>query len=130
LARLIANVPDLHPRTTYATHLGHDVAVVDLADYLVSHNPGLRWFTEDEVRGFLDQIAPSPQRMRGDVRHRPDGLIVEANSRVAIELEHSEKYRTRYARISAWFIKEFRVDRVRWYIDQPHILQTLRRVNE
>jgi len=130
LARVIVGVTELHPRTTYASHLAHDVAVVDLADYLVAQHSGLRWLTEDEVRGFLDQIAPSPKRLRGDTRHRPDGLIVQDNVRTAIELEHSEKYRDRYARISAWFVKEWRVDRVRWYIDRPHILQTLREVNE
>lgn len=130
VTRLIAGVTDLRPRTTYASHLAHDVAVVDLADYLVAHHPDLRWLTEDEVRGFLDQIAPSPRRLRGDTRHRPDGLIVDGNVHTAIELEHSEKYRDRYARISAWFVKEWRVDRVRWYIDDPHILHTLREVNE
>lgn len=130
LGRLIANVPDLHPRTTFASHLAHDVALVDLADSLVAHQPDLRWLTEDEVRGFLDQIAPSPPRMRGDTRHRPDGLVIENDRRIAIELEHSEKYRDRYVRISAWFVKEWRIDRVRWYVDRPHILERLREVNE
>jgi len=131
LTRVITRVPNLHPRTTYVTHLAHDVAVVDLADYLVAQQSDLRWLTEDEVRGFLDQIAPAPGRMRGDARHRPDGLIVENNKvRTAIELEHSEKYRERYALISTWFIKEWRVDRVRWYVDDPHILHTLRDVNQ
>ena len=129
LTRLVTGVPGLHPRTTYVSHLAHDVAVVDLADYLVAHQAGLRWLTEDEVRAFLDQIAPSPRRLRGDTRHRPDGLVVSDSLRTAIELEHSEKYRDRYARISAWFVKEWRVDRVRWYIDRPHILHTLREVN-
>lgn len=130
LGRLIASVPRLRPRTTYVTHLAHDVAVVDLADYLVAHEPGLQWVTEDELRGFLDQVAPSPRRMRGDTRHRPDGLTVADNIRTAIELEHSEKYADRYARISAWYVGEWRVDRVRWYIDQPQILHRLSRINE
>lgn len=130
LGRLIAAVPNLHPHTTYVSHLAHDVALVDLADYLVAHQPELRWLTEDEVRGFLDQIAPSPARMRGDTRHRPDGLVVENNRRIAIELEHSEKYGDRYMHISAWFVKEWRIDAVRWYVDQPRILQRLREVNQ
>jgi len=129
LGRLIAAVPNLRPRTTFASHLAHDVALVDLADYLIGHQPGLCWLAEDEVRGFLDQIGPSPTRMHGDTRHRPDGLVVEDNRRIAIELEHSEKFGDRYMRISAWFVKEWRIDRVRWYIDRPRILQHLREVN-
>jgi hypothetical protein len=130
LARLVTSLPGLRPRTTYVSHLAHDVAVVDLADCLVAHQPDLRWLAEDEVQAFLDQIAPPPRRMRGDTRHRPDGLVVSDDVRTAIELEHSEKYRDRYARISAWFVKEWRVDRVRWYIDHPHILRTLQEVNQ
>ena len=130
LTQLIAGVTGLRPRPMNLNHLAHDVAVVDLADFLVAQYADLRWLTEKEVRGYLDQIAPSPRRMRGDTRHRPDGLIVHDNLRTAIELEHSEKYRDRYASISAWFVREWRVDRVRWYIDDPHILHTLREVNE
>lgn len=130
LARLIAPVPDLHPRSTYVGQLAHDVALVDLADYLVDLHPADHWYAEDQVRGFLDQIAPSPRRLRGDTRHRPDALLVTRDARIAIELEHSDKYQARYARISAWFVREWRVDRVRWYVDQPRILQRLREVNE
>jgi hypothetical protein len=130
ITRLIAGVPHLRPHTTHASHLAHDVAVVDLADHLVAQDASQRWFTEDELGAFLDQVAPPPRRQRGDTRHRPDGLLVTADSRIAIELEHSDKYNARYARISAWFVREWRVDRVRWYIDQPRILQRLRDVNE
>jgi hypothetical protein len=130
LARLIAAVPRLRARTTYASHLAHDVALVDLADYLLAQDAQHRWFTEDEVRGYLERIAPSPRRLRGDTRHRPDGLLVTGDARIAIELEHSDKYQVRYARISGWFVREWRVDRVRWYVDSPRILQRLREVNE
>jgi hypothetical protein len=130
LARHIAAIPNLHPRGTPVAHLAHDVAVVDLADYLVAHQSELRWVAEDELRGYLEQIAPSPRRLRSDTRHRPDGLIVTADSRIAIELEHTPKYRGRYEQISAWFVREWRVDRVRWYIDHPRVLERLREVNE
>jgi hypothetical protein len=130
LARLIARVPNLRPRTTHVTHLAHDVALVDLADYLISQDPSSCWFAEDEVRGYLDQIAPTPRRPRGDTRHRPDGLLVANGGRIAIELEHSDKYQTRYARISAWFVREWRIDRVRWYVDNPRTLERLRDVNQ
>jgi hypothetical protein len=130
LARLIARLPGLHPRTAHASHLAHDVALVDLADQLTTHHPRLRFLAEDEVRGFLDQVAPPPRRFAGDPHHRPDGLLLEGDLRIAIELEHSPKYSGRYARISAWYVREWRVHRVRWYIDQPRILQRLREVNE
>ena len=39
LARVVAAVPDLRPRGIPVAHLAHDVAVVDLADYLVAHEP-------------------------------------------------------------------------------------------
>ena len=123
-------MPNVRARTTYVGHLAHDVALVDLADYLLAQDAQQRWFTEDEVRGYLDQIAPSPHRLRGDIRHRPDGLLVSGDARIAIELEHSDKYQARYARISGWFVREWRVDRVRWYVDTPRILQRLREVNE
>jgi hypothetical protein len=130
VARLITHMPDVRPHTTHASHLAHDVAVVDLADYLLAQDAGYLWLTEDELGAFLDQVAPPPRRARGDTRHRPDGLLVTADSRIAVELEHSDKYNARYARISAWFVREWRVDRVRWYIDKPRILQRLRDVNE
>jgi hypothetical protein len=129
LARLIASVPAVHARATYVAHLAHDVALVDLADYLIAQQPDHQWIAEDEVRGFLEQIAPPPGRLRGDPRHRPDGLLVTSTTRIAVELEHTDKYQTRYARISAWFVREWRVDRVRWYVDQPRILERLRDVN-
>jgi hypothetical protein len=130
LARVIAAVPNLRARKTYVGHLAHDVALVDLADYLLAQDAQDRWFTEDEVRGYLDQLAPSPHPSCGDTRHRPDGLLVTGDARIAIELEHSDKYQARYARISGWFVREWRVDRVRWYVDTPRILQRLREVNE
>ena len=64
-----------------------------------------------------------------DLNSGPDGLIVQNGLRTAIELEHSTKDQGRYADISAWFVKEIRVDRVRWYIDRPRTLQTLTKVN-
>ena len=129
LGRLIAGVSGVHPRTTYPSHLAHDVAVVDLADHLLAHNAGQRWLAEDEVREFLDHVEPPPRRVPGDVRHRPDGLLLDGTYRIGIELEHSDKFEDRYTRISAWFVREWRVDRVRWYVDNPRIIQRLRQIN-
>ena len=128
-ARRVANVRGTPLRTVYAAHLAHDIALVDLADKLTGDDSTQRFLAESEVRAFLDEIAPPPRRMRGDTRHRPDGLLVGAESRVAIELELTEKVQSRYEKISAWFVREWRVDRVRWYIDKQRILDRLREVN-
>jgi hypothetical protein len=116
--------------TTNERHLAHDVAVVDLADYLLSHNPDLEWATERELRRVLEAVGPPRPHLPGDNRHRPDGLLLGRGQRVAIELEHSDKYEQRYTRISRWFATEYRLDRVRWYVDQPRILRRLRKINE
>jgi hypothetical protein len=129
-ARLVAGMRDIPQHTTRVSHLSHDVGVVDLADYLVTHEAGARWISEFEVRDFLNDIAPAARRLPGDSRHRPDGLLVTPEARIGIELEHSDKYDQRYTDISAWFIREWRIDRVRWYIDRPRILERLRRVNQ
>jgi hypothetical protein len=116
-------------RKASPTHLAHDVALVDLADILLASNPGLEWRTEREVRPFLDQIAPPPRRLPGERPHRPDGVLLAGGDRIAIELEHSDKYEQRYMRISRWFVGEWRLDRVRWYVDNPRIMARLRQVN-
>jgi hypothetical protein len=118
------------PRKPRRTHASHDVAVVDLADYLVANEPGSRWVAEDELRSFLKQVAPEPLRLWRDIRHRPDGLLVTPEHRIGIELEHTDKYHKRYTDISAWFVREWRIDRVRWYIDNPRVFQHLREVYE
>ena len=121
---------EVDPLTTNERHLAHDVAVVDLADYLLTHNPDLEWRTERELRRVLDAIAPARQHIPGDNRHRPDGLLLGRGERVAIELEHSDKFEERYTHISRWFATEYRLDRVRWYVDQPRIVRRLRQIND
>jgi hypothetical protein len=129
LARYILRVPGLHPHTTSLSHLAHDVAVVDLADTLLEKQPGDQWITEDEIRSFLDQVGLPPRRLPGEPLHRPDGLLLTGGARVGIELEHSDKYEMRYIRISKWFVREWRLDRVRWYVDHPRIAERLRQIN-
>ena len=130
MAFRIVGTVGVSPRKPRRTHLSHDVAVVDLADYLVAHEPGSRWIAEDELRNYLKQIAPEPLRLWRDIRHRPDGLLVTGEHRIGIELEHSDKYHKRYTDILGWFVREWRIDRVRWYIDNPRVFQHLREVYE
>jgi hypothetical protein len=129
LARHVIGRHDLNPHTTRRTHLAHDVAVVDLADYLLRFDPSHKWITEDELRTFLDKVAPPPQRMPGDTRHQPDGLLLVQEERIAIELERSDKGPDRYRQISRWFVCETRIHRVRWYVDSPGIIERLRQLN-
>jgi hypothetical protein len=130
LTQRIVGVSNVSPRQPRRAHLAHDVAVVDLADYLVANEPGSQWIAEDELRNFLREIAPEPLRLWRDTRHRPDGLLVTPEHRIGIELEHSDKYHKRYADISGWFVREWRIDRVRWYIDNPRVFQHLREAYE
>ena len=112
-------------------HLAHDVAVVDLADYLLRQDPQADWKTEREVGCVLRQIGPT-MRARGvpkQYRHTPDGLLLSDGKRLAIELEHSDKGDQRYQGICRWFALELRLDGVHWYVDNPKISARIARVN-
>jgi hypothetical protein len=129
LGRFLARVTGVARRETSERHLAHDVALVDLADFLLASDASLAWRTEREVRPFLDKIARSPRLLPGERPHRPDGLLLCQSERIGIELEHSDKYEQRYIRISSWFVREWRLHRVRWYVDNPRIIARLRQVN-
>ena len=128
LGRYLSRISGVMSLKTRDSHLAHDVAVVDLADHLMATNPGCRFITERELRQFLDSVGPAPI-VRGDNRHRPDGLLLSPSERIAIELEHSDKYDQRYYLISRWFAREWRLDRVRWYVDNAAIVSRLRQIN-
>jgi hypothetical protein len=118
-------------RTPLEGHLAHDIAVVDLADYLLDQDPQADWKTEREVGRVLRQIGPA-MRARGlpkERRHTPDGLLLSGGRRLAIELEHSDKGDQRYVRICRWFALELRLDGVRWYVDNPKIIARIARAN-
>jgi hypothetical protein len=117
-------------RPTY-DHLRHDIAVVDLADYLLAHEIDAEWRTEREASRVLRTEIPLTRR-RGAPKgpgHRPDGLLLVGGKRLAIELEHSDKGDYRYARICRWFALNLRLDGLRWYVDDEKIIARLRRVN-
>ena len=130
LGRLVARVVDVKWRKASERHLAHDVTLVDLADTLLASDARLEWRTEREVAPYLDRIAPPPVPIYGERPHRPDGLLLSDGERIGIELEHSDKFEQRYTRISRWFATEYRLDRVRWYVDQPRVLRRLREIND
>jgi hypothetical protein len=112
-------------------HLRHDVAVVDLADYILEHEPGADFRSEREVARVLRAGLPSTRGWGLTARgHMPDGLVLADGKRLAIELEHTSKSIMRYAEICRWFALNVRVDGIRWYVDDPKTMQRIRRVNE
>ena len=122
----------LRPTRPSLQHLRHDVAVVDLADYIVDHDPAADWRSEREVgrvlrgRRPLTLIGGLPR----NPSHTPDGLLLTNGKRVAIELEHSDKGDVRYAYICRWCALTIGIDAVRWYVDDPRIIARLRRVHQ
>ena len=62
-------------------HLRHDVAVVDLADYILEHEPRTDWRTEREAGRFLR--TGDPATLNWGLKtydHKPDGLLLAAAS--------------------------------------------------
>ena len=121
----------LRPTRPSLEHLRHDVAVVDLADSILEHEPQADFRTEREVARVL-RGGSAPARTWGPkpYGHKPDGLVLTDGKRLAIELEHSDKGDLRYAEICRWFALTVRVDGIRWYVDDPKTLARIRRVNE
>jgi hypothetical protein len=118
-------------RTPLEGHLAHDIAVVDLADYLLVKDSQSDWKTEREVGRVLRAIGPA-MRGRGLPkvrRHTPDGLLVSAGKLLAIELEHSDKGDQRYIGICRWFALELRLAGVHWYVDNPKIITRIQKAN-
>jgi len=112
-------------------HLRHDIAVVDLADSILEHEPHADFRTEREVGRVLRGGSPRTRSWGPRTySHKPDGLLLTDGKWLAIELEHTDKGDLRYAEICRWFALSVRVDGIRWYVDDPKIIARIRRVNE
>jgi len=111
--------------------LRHDIAVVDLADYLLEHEPEAEWRTEREASRVIRGTVRRTRRrgFENGPGHQPDGLLLKSGNVLAVELEHSVKSEQRYADICRWFASTPRVDGVRWYVDDPKIADRVARVN-
>jgi hypothetical protein len=113
--------------------LVHNLAVVDLADWLLAKEPGSEWVTERELR----REAAQQTRAFGGARlsdggrysegeHIPDGVLVTATARVAIELELSPKPRLEYERICRWYVRAIEFTTVRWYVRGQALMRRLK----
>jgi hypothetical protein len=105
----------------------HQLSVVDLADWCLAQAPGSTWVTERELRRDAGRAAyaASGGRIGSGVPHMPDGLLVGADGRVAIELELSAKTRTAYERILRWYAGQPEFDRVRWFVRSESLRRRL-----
>jgi hypothetical protein len=113
----------LHP-----DHLGHDIAVVDLADHLLRRYPAATWRGENQFRLALEAVDGQKVR-QADNHHTPDGLLIHGEKRIAIELEHSLKDPLRYTKICRWYATEIRLHEIWWFTDDPAIEARIRNVN-
>ena len=119
----------LRHRATRYEHLAHDIAVVDLADYLLAHDPEATWRAENEIGLELKAAANGAVVAGPDHRHVPDGLLLTDGKRIGVELEHTIKTEVRYAHICRWFAEESRIAEVHWYTDNPRINDRIRKVS-
>ena len=119
----------LNRRKTNPGHVAHDVALVDLADYLEEHEPGATWRAESQISAVLAQAADGAAIAPPERRHKPDGLLLVGGKLIAIELEHTPKSEWEYAQICRWFAAEPRIHGVRWYVDNTRTDALVRKVN-
>jgi hypothetical protein len=115
---------DLSPLGDPRLHLAHDQAVADLAFWLLSREPGSQWITERELKRDL---LSGRHGGRGfpEGEHVPDGKLVSAEHRAAIELELHSKRPERYVHICRWFAQALAYDRFRWYVDGEALARQL-----
>jgi hypothetical protein len=110
----------LQPPGKPGPHLPHNMAVADLAVWLLNEERGARFVTERELRAGFGL----PASMRG---HWPDGKLVLASGKEhAIELELHDKPADEYDRILRWFARALIFDRFRWYVQGDLIATALK----
>jgi hypothetical protein len=100
--------------------LPHDMAVADLAIWLLTEERGSSFVTERELRAGFGL----PASMRG---HWPDGKLVLASGKEhAIELELHDKPAADYDHILRWFARALIFERFRWYVQGDLIATALK----
>jgi Replication-relaxation len=118
---------DLGPARLVPETAAHQLAVADLADWCLGQVVDGRWVTERELRRDVARAArvrtDGPLAVAAGLPHVPDGVLVAAQGRTAIELELSAKPRAAYERILRWYAGAAEFEQVRWFVRS----ETLRR---
>lgn len=118
----------LPPARVGPATLAHQLAVADVADWLLAQHAGARWVTERELRrdGMAAAREHGTGRLLDGVAHVPDGLLLLADgARVAVEVERSVKGSARYRRLLAWYAASMAFDRVRWLVAEARVRERL-----
>ncbi|MPZ13660.1 MAG: helix-turn-helix domain-containing protein [Chloroflexi bacterium] len=108
--------------------LRHQLAVVDVAAWMLARHRDGRWVTERELRrdGMAAARGRRDGRLLDGVPHVPDGLLVdEGGRRVAIEVELSSKRRRSYDAVLRWYAGALTYDQVQWFAGSEAICQRL-----
>ena len=108
--------------------LGHDVAVVDLADALIETHPGATWCAEQQIPRALLLAGDGARVDPREYTRTPDGLLVDGPRLIAVELEHSIKSTFAYSTICRWYALEHRIQELWWFTDVPAIAERIRAV--
>lgn len=130
-SRLGTRVSKLGLRYTQPSlvHLRHNLAVVDLADYLLEQDPDADWRTERQLSRVLGgRAANRLARASGEHGHKPDGLLLVHGKHIAVELEHTAKTDVQYATTCRWYACATRIDGVRWFVDREETGERIRQV--
>jgi hypothetical protein len=115
---------DMQPHTTNVLHLAHDIALVDLVDFLTWEYPTALCFPEHQVQSALNTVSLAYAPDQG---HPPDAVLIDGSGAIGIELEHSVKWIERYIGICRWFAEEVRIAEVWWFTDRAAVIRTIER---
>jgi hypothetical protein len=114
------------PEKPFPQLVAHHLAVADLADLLLEDDPMAGWRTELELRIDRQREARFDWGRRNT--HVPDGLLLQSDRRIAIEVEINRKSSTKYAEICEWYAAQAEVDRLRWYAAEQAVRGRLQNV--
>ena len=115
---------DLGPAPLDYVRLRHHLAVVDLSEELLRGSPEARWVTERELRR-------NHADLRGDDGSRarmPDGLLVLAARRIAVELDLTPKRSRRLDDLVGLYAADRTVDAVWWFLPSETAARRMRDV--
>jgi hypothetical protein len=98
--------------------LRHNIAVADLARWLLNTEANSEWVTERELHHELLAQAHAKRTGYGysGVEHVPDGKLILPGGAAAVELELTTKASPKYDLICRWFGQALAYRWFRWYV--------------